>query len=79
LADSTDLLVFGFAFNPYDEAALTLLATAGRQVRSVFLIDPDPKIGLAQKVWPGASTEACEPPPQDNVGFRAWVRDSGPF
>ncbi|MCJ7509990.1 MAG: SIR2 family protein [Dehalococcoidia bacterium] len=79
LADSTDLLVFGFAFNPYDEAALTLLATAGRQVRSVFLIDPDPKIGLAQQVWPGACTQAFEPPPQDNAGFGAWVRDSGLF
>jgi hypothetical protein len=77
LADSTDLLVFGFAFNPYDEAALNLLATAGQQVRSVFLIDPEPKIGPAQQVWPRASVQPCEPPPQDDAGLRAWVRDSG--
>jgi hypothetical protein len=79
LGESTDLLIFGFAFNPYDEAALNLLATGGRKVRSVFLIDPDPKIGPTQQVWPRASIQARQPPPQDNAGLRAWVRDFGPF
>jgi len=39
LERSTALVCFGFAFNPYDSAVLSLLRDAGRRMRSILLID----------------------------------------
>lgn len=74
IEDSNELLVFGFAFNHYDEAVLSLLEGAGRRLKSVLLIDPQPREPLARQVWPTASVESCEPPARDDPAPRKWLR-----
>src|SRR5687767_4652040 len=37
LNNTTDLVVFGFAFNPYDQAVLDLLESSGKNLRRVVL------------------------------------------
>lgn len=49
LRNSTKLLVFGFAFNPYDEALLTLLKDGGRNLKSVLLVNLHSKVDQAKK------------------------------
>jgi hypothetical protein len=69
---SRDVLVFGFAFNPYDEALLGLLAT-GQRVRRVLLVDPMPQIERAQRVWPGAKISGCPPPNRTGGELTGWL------
>jgi hypothetical protein len=69
---SSALLVFGFAFNPYDEAVLGLLGRGGPNLQSVLLIDVDPKMERAQAVWPNATIASSEPPPAGRALIRHW-------
>ena len=73
LEDAKQLVVFGFAFNPYDEAVLSLLQSGGQNIESVLLIDPNPQIGRAQTLWPNARITPCQPPPQGNAEIRNWI------
>jgi hypothetical protein len=62
LNQSNRVVVFGFAFNPYDRAVLDLLARAGKSARRVELFDIEPPVERAQEVWPAAEV-APHPPP----------------
>lgn len=73
LKRSTCLIVFGFAFNPYDEAVLNLLKNSGSNIRSVLLIDIDPNIERVRQLWPDIEITACLPPPDGNVAIRDWA------
>jgi hypothetical protein len=73
LRRSTKLLVFGFAFNPYDEALLTLLKDAGKNLQSVLLVNPHSKVEQAKKLWSSADIIACSPPPEDNSVLDHWL------
>jgi len=66
------LLVFGSAFNPYDEAVLKLLQRAGRKLKSVLLVDTDPKIHAASDLWPVAKVTSCLPPPSGDRCIECW-------
>lgn len=68
---SRALLVFGFAFNPYDEALLTLLRQHGRNLEKVILVDKSPKSDRARALWPHADLMALSPP-LENEDVRAW-------
>jgi hypothetical protein len=72
LVRSERLLVFGFAFNPYDEAVLELLSAGGEQIRDVLVIDVDPKLSQAQRLWPLARVQGCTPPPSGTDMIRRW-------
>ena len=72
LERAKQLVVFGFAFNPYDEAVLNLLKDAGRNLQSVLLVDIEPKIELAQRLWPSATVILCQPPPEGTAEIRSW-------
>jgi hypothetical protein len=61
LSRATDLVVFGFAFNPYDEAVLSLLRECPALER-VQLINRDPPIDRAKAIWPHACVTAERPP-----------------
>lgn len=67
------LLVFGFAFNPYDEAVLNLLQSAGKSLESVLLIDIEPKIEQAQRLWPNTEVISCRPPPEGHAEIEKWL------
>jgi hypothetical protein len=74
LRESSRLLVFGFAFNPYDEAILNHLCDNGKAIQQVLLVDIDPKSDRVAGVWPNAKT-AVAPPPPDGMGtIDAWLQ-----
>jgi hypothetical protein len=72
LERATCLVVFGFAFNPYDEAVSNLLQSSGRNLASVLLIDVEPKIERACHLWPSAAIISCRPPPEGDAEIRSW-------
>jgi len=67
------LLVFGFAFNPYDEAVFNLLQSAGKNLESVLLIDIEPKIDQTQRLWPNTEVISCRPPPEGRAEIEKWL------
>lgn len=71
LQRSRALLVFGFAFNPYDEALLTHLRQHGRNLEHVILVDKNPKNDGARALWPHVSLRALSPP-LENEDLGAW-------
>lgn len=68
------LVVFGFAFNPYDEAVLELLKCAACNLRSVLLIDIAPKTERVRELWPKATITSCSPPPGGDAEIMRWLR-----
>lgn len=69
LSAATMLIVFGFAFNAYDSTLLSFLSEHGRDLRQVLLIDPQPKVAAASRVWPSAKILTM--PPEFDGGPRA--------
>lgn len=76
LQKSEKLLVFGFAFNPYDRALLDMLLEAGGNLRKVLLVDPKPNVSAASFLWPRATILTTNPPPLPD--FR-WGNEIGIF
>ena len=74
LGRSDRLVVFGFAFNPYDEALLEHLATHGRGLRHVAVIDIRPDLERVALVWPRATVVALRPPPAGLTDLNQWLR-----
>ncbi len=74
LKNTTNLIMFGFAFNPYDQAVLNLLGSAGKNLRRVLLIDISPKIESAQSLWPQAEISTALPPPEGQEIVSNWLR-----
>ena len=72
LAQSRKLLVFGFAFNRYDQLVLDLLRSKGKNLRSVLLVDVKPNMGAAKELWPGAFITHSLPPPDGDNQLRNW-------
>jgi hypothetical protein len=72
LRNATDILVFGFAFNPYDEAILNHLSEYGANIRRVILIDKDPTPERATRVWAPATVFPMPPPPEGDAELRSW-------
>jgi hypothetical protein len=72
LKDATDILVFRFAFNPYDEAILNHLSERGTNIRRVILVDKDPKPDRAARVWDKATVFPMPPPPKGEAELRTW-------
>lgn len=77
LSNSERILVFGFAFNPYDEAVLDLLSTSGKSARAVLLIDVAPPVEAAQEVWPQADISHSPPPPEGSPQIKTWLHGTG--
>jgi hypothetical protein len=73
LNKTSDLIVFGFAFNPYDMAVLKLLQSFGQNLRRVLLIDIYPKIDSAKSLWPHAEISSSLPPPEGQEFISSWL------
>jgi len=73
LLNSFYLIVFGFAFNLYDEAVLTLLKNSGVNLRSVLLVDINPQMEIAHKIWPHAIITSSMPPPNGDKTIATWL------
>ena len=76
LGRSDRLVVFGFAFNPYDGALLEHLAAHGRSLRHVAVIDICPDLERVTRVWPGATAVALRPPPVGLTDLDRWLRST---
>jgi hypothetical protein len=74
LDSASRVIVFGFAFNPYDAELLGFLSTHGSAVREVMLIDVKPNVDAAKRAWPAASIETAPPPPESESDIRSWLR-----
>lgn len=74
LNNTTDLVVFGFAFNPYDQAILDFLESSGKNLRRVLLIDIFPKTDAAKSLWPQAEISKSLPPPEGQEFISDWLR-----
>lgn len=61
LEQSNILIIFGFAFNPYDQALLEYLKQHGSNLQKVILVDPFPNIASAQALWPDVSIQVIDP------------------
>lgn len=73
LRRSTRLLVFGFAFNPYDLAVLELLRLGGADLRDVLLVNTDPSVERAAQLWPRATVRVAAPPPEGAEVVQGWL------
>lgn len=56
------LVVFGFSFNPHDQAVRELLRVAGCNLREVHVIDLFPPLDRVAQIWPNASITSARPP-----------------
>ena len=74
LNKTSDLIVFGFAFNPYDVAVLNLLQSSGQNLRRILLIDIYPKTDSARSLWPHAEISSSLPPPEGQEPISNWLR-----
>ncbi len=72
LTSATRLVIFGFAFNPYDQAVLDLLLSVRQNMESVLLIDIEPKMEHAHNLWPNAAITSCKPPPEGDTEIQSW-------
>ena len=66
------LIVFGFAFNPYDVAVLNLLKRAGSNIKSVLLIDVEHRIERVKQLWPNVTVKSYQPPAEGDIEIRKW-------
>lgn len=71
LNSATTLLVFGFSFNPYDEALLELLRQDGQSIKEAILVDKSPRADRATALWPNATLRVI-PPPSENEKLAVW-------
>ena len=55
------LVVFGFAFNPYDKAILRFLGRNGTGIGHVLIIDVEPNVDAAHRLWPAAAIVTTGP------------------
>jgi hypothetical protein len=78
LQKSTRMVVFGFAFNQYDQDILTLLGSSGRNLRAVLLVNQlscaDFQINTARTLWPSASIAFTTPPPEWSIDATIWEK-----
>lgn len=67
------LLVFGFAFNPYDQALLEHLELHGGAIEEVLVIDIAPNMSAAERLWPRAHVRSIPPPPDGDTQLLDWL------
>ena len=80
VTDAERLIVFGFSFNPYDAAVLSVLRDAGAGLTQVEVVDLVSRRTSAAELWPTAEIRERQPPdrvtepspvPDFNTSFEA--------
>lgn len=72
LRASARLLVFGFAFNPYDEALLNHLKEHSCNIKHVIVVDKSHKPDCVTEIWPQAHVYFLPPPPEEGPERQDW-------
>lgn len=78
LSQTTQLVAFGFAFNPYDEALLELLSRSGQRISEVLLVDVNPNVDAARRLWPKAEILVSPPPDGQSLSAPIWFARNRP-
>lgn len=73
LHNSSRLIVFGFAFNPNDQAVLSLLRNGGKHLTSILLINPISQAELAKQIWPDAHITTSLSPKDNFHEIDGWL------
>jgi hypothetical protein len=73
LSRASRIIVFGFAFNDYDQAVLAHLAEEGQQIVDVAIVDVCSREDAAMRVWPKAHVRLFQPPPEGLDNLRDWL------
>lgn len=74
LSEANRILVFGFAFNPYDVALLDHLHQYGNSIAKVAIVDVASRVHEAQRVWPRAQVRWLRPLPDSETELSSWLR-----
>lgn len=77
LGRASRLVVFGFAFNDYDQAVLTHLTEEGQNLVDVAIVDVCSREDEAARIWPGARVRTFQPPPEGLRDLRDWLIGTG--
>jgi hypothetical protein len=77
LGRASRIVVFGFAFNDYDQAILAHLSEEGQQLVDVAIVDVCSREDAAMRVWPGARVLSFQPPPEGLDDLRDWLTGTG--
>ena len=72
LVQSQSIIIFGFAFNPYDQALLAYLKKFGSNITNVLLIDPFPQIESAKSIWTNSKIETLDP--SEEFDIEPWIK-----
>jgi hypothetical protein len=73
LRKSRNLIIFGFAFNLYDMATINLLKDSGHDIKNILLIDINPKVDIAEELWPQAKISQCKPTIDSDLSANRWL------
>ena len=71
------IVVFGFAFNDYDQVVLAHLTKEGQSLVDVAIVDVCSREDAAMRVWPRARVRSFQPPPEGLDDLRNWLIDTG--
>lgn len=74
LGEASRILVFGFAFNPYDEAVLGHRRVSGQGLRDVGIVDVCQHEEAAKDLWPNARVRFFQPPPCHTEELSTWLK-----
>ncbi len=74
LRKATRIIVFGFAFNPYDTSVLNFLKSEGKNLESVLLVNIGSNTEAARILWPRAKIVSTMPPPDGNKEMQNWQK-----
>lgn len=75
LSKSSRMVVFGFAFNPYDEAVLSLIRQSGKNIASVLSINTAINTDYLIKVFPSAKIVQAFPPTAGLETIQGWEKE----
>ncbi|MDH5647872.1 MAG: hypothetical protein OEZ01_17810 [Candidatus Heimdallarchaeota archaeon] len=67
------MVIFGFAFNPYDKALLDYLKKFGKKTTELLIIDPYPNNTAAEHIWPNANIVSINPVSGVYPGLKSWL------
>jgi len=73
LSQASRIVVFGFAFNEYDQAVLVHLNKEGRNIVDIAIVDLCSREEAAAHVWPGARVRSFQPTAEGFAALRDWL------
>jgi hypothetical protein len=74
LNKASRILVFGFAFNDYDEAVLTHLRESGKNLEEAAIVDICSREDAARHLRPKSNIRSFQPPSEKLEEIQAWLR-----